>query len=417
MPLYRGWAVVVACGIIASFSWGLGFYGLGVYLHALSRLHGWSAGLISVAVTTYYTLSAGCLVVVGGLIDRHGPRGVLTYGVVTMAAAVALLGVITAPWQLFAVYLVMATSWSCLSSTGLSSTLLPWFGRRQGLAMTLALTGASVGGMVLVPILVALVQRHGFRLATLAAAAALLAIGLPLVWGVIGPRPAPEQVASELRRDGPSASAAEGPRQARIWTRPQVLREPRLWTLMVPFALALAAQVGFLVHQISVLEPAIGEGQAALTVSATTVAALLGRIVLGVLSDRVDLRKLSAVNIGAQGAALAAMAAWPSSAVLIAASLVFGLGVGNLITFPPLLARAEFGPRSFGTVFGLVGAATQAGVALGPGLVGVLHDALGSYQPALWCLVTLEVLAAAAVLCGRTRDDGGLEPRGAARAS
>jgi cyanate permease len=102
---------------------------------------------------------------------------------------------------------------------------------------------------------------------------------------------------------------------------------------------------------------------------------------------------------------------------LIAASLVFGLGVGNLITFPPLLARAEFGPRSFGTVFGLVGAATQAGVALGPGLVGVLHDALGSYQPALWCLVTLEVLAAAAVLCGRTRDDGGLEPRGAARAS
>ncbi|MGH7421197.1 MAG: MFS transporter, partial [Candidatus Rokuibacteriota bacterium] len=137
MPLYRGWSVVIACGIIASFSWGLGFYGLGVYLHALNRLHGWSPGLISLAVTVYYALGAACLVVVGGLIDRRGPRGVLTYGVVTMAAAVALLGVITAPWQLFVVYVVMATSWSCLSSTGLSSTLLPWFGRRQGLAMTL----------------------------------------------------------------------------------------------------------------------------------------------------------------------------------------------------------------------------------------------------------------------------------------
>ena len=97
------------------------------------------------------------------------------------------------------------------------------------------------------------------------------------------------------------------------------------------------------------------------------------------------------------------MAAWPSPTVLVGASLVFGLGVGNLITFPPLLAREEFGQRSFGTVFGLVGAATQAGVALGPGLMGLLHDALGSYQTALWCLVALEGLAAASVLGGRPR--------------
>ncbi|HTI56439.1 MAG TPA: MFS transporter [Verrucomicrobiae bacterium] len=406
MPFYRGWAVVIACGIIAAFSWGLGFYGLGVYLHALNHLHGWSTGLISVAVTLYYALSAGCLVVVGGIIDRHGPRGVLTYGVLTMAAAVALLGLITTPWQLFAVYVLMATAWSCLGSTGLSSTLLPWFGRRQGLALTLALTGASVGGMVLVPILVALVQAHGFRFATAAVSLALLALGLPLVWLVIGERPTPVQVATELRRDGGGAPGREGTRGVKVWTRQEVLRVPRLWTLMVPFALALAAQVGFLVHQISVLEPYLGESRAALTVSATTVAALLGRIAIGLLSDRVDLRTLSALNIGAQGAALAVMAAWPSSTVLVAASLVFGLGVGNLITFPPLLAREEFGQRSFGTVFGLVGAATQAGVALGPGLMGVLHDALGSYQTALWCLVALEGVAAVFVLGGRGfRDD------------
>jgi MFS family permease len=407
VPLYRGWSVVIACGILASFSWGLGFYGLGVYLHALNHLHGWSTGLISVAVTVYYALSAGCLVVVGGLIDRHGPRGVLTYGVVTMAAAVALLGMISAPWQLFVVYVVMATSWSCLSSTGLSSTLLPWFGRRQGLAMTLALTGASVGGMVLVPILVALVQRHGFRFATAAVSLALLAIGLPLVWLVIGGRPTPAQVAIELGRAGAATEAGEGPMQSKVWTRQEVLRMPLLWTLMVPFALALAAQVGFLVHQISVLEPYLGESHAALTVSATTVAALLGRIAIGVLSDRVNLRRLSAVNIGAQGAALAVMAAWPSPTVLVAASLVFGLGVGNLITFPPLLAREEFGQRSFGTVFGLVGAATQAGVALGPGLMGLLHDLLESYQTALWCLVALEGVAAVSVLGGRAlREEG-----------
>lgn len=400
MPLYRGWLVVIACGVVATFSWGLGFYGLGVYLHALHRLHGWSTGLISMAVTVYYALSAVCLVFVGALIDRHGPRGVLTYGVVAMAGAVALLGQITAPWQLFAVYLVLATAWACLSLTGISSTLLPWFGRRQGLAMTLALTGASVGGMVLVPILVALVQRRGFPAATATVGAALLVIGLPLVVFVIRGRPTAAEVAGEIAGAGAAVAPREGSRQSREWTRQEVLRVPLLWSLMVPFALSLAAQVGFLVHQISVLEPLVGESHAALTVSATTIAALVGRVALGVLSDRVDLRRLSAVNIGVQGASLAAMAVWPSPGVVVAGSLVFGLGVGNLITLPPLLAREEFGQRSFGTVFGLVGAATQTGVAVGPGLVGLLRDALGSYQPALWCLVGLEGLAVGAVLWG-----------------
>ena len=76
--------------------------------------------------------------------------------------------------------------------------------------MTLALTGASVGGMVLVPILVALVQRHGFRFATTAVSVALLAIGLPLVWLVIGRRPTPAQVAIELGRDGATGGGGRG---------------------------------------------------------------------------------------------------------------------------------------------------------------------------------------------------------------
>jgi hypothetical protein len=73
--------------------------------------------------------------------------------------------------------------------------------------------------MVLVPILVALVQRHGFRCATAAVSLALLALGLPLVWLVIGERPTPLQVAAERRRDGGGASEREGTRHATVWTR------------------------------------------------------------------------------------------------------------------------------------------------------------------------------------------------------
>jgi len=113
------------------------------------------------------------------------------------------------------------------------------------------------------------------------------------------------------------------------------------------------------------------------------------------------IRLLYTWNIGIQAAALAAMAARPTPAVLYAGSLVVGLAVGNMITLPPILTREEFGAHAFGTIFGMVSAASQAGLAFGPALIGLIRDTRGSYPPALWVLAALEVLAIAGVLWGR----------------
>ena len=84
---YYGWYVVAACAIIACFCWGFAFYGLGVYLHGLVRVHGWPTGAISVAVTACHLIGALLIIAVGRLIDRHGPRVVLAYGVCAMGRA------------------------------------------------------------------------------------------------------------------------------------------------------------------------------------------------------------------------------------------------------------------------------------------------------------------------------------------
>ena len=180
-----------------------------------------------------------------------------------------------------------------------------------------------------------------------------------------------------------------------------MLRAPQFWTLAVPFGLVLIAQVGFLVHQLSLLEPALGHLQAALVVSATTVSALVGRVAAGWLSDRMDRRVLSATIFAVQAVALAVIAASPARAALFAASVAFGLGVGNVITLPPLLAHAEFGARSFAVVFGMASAAMQIGVAFGPGVVGVLRDLTGGYGVAVGVLAALDAVAVAGVLWGR----------------
>ena len=395
MPLLsRGWSVVVACGLIAACSWGLGFYGLGVYLEALHRLHGWPTSLISAAITMYYLVGALGLLAVGAALAGRGPAPVMVYGSVTMGAAVAALGWLREPWQLFAVLAVMGTAWACLSLTAITSAILPWFPDRSAPAVTLALTGASVGGMVFVPGLVAIGQARGFTAVTTAGAAAMFLVALPLAAFVVR-HPAPAPGASS--RSGSPGDAASDP----AWSRRAALRTRHFWTLTLSFGLALFAQVGFIVHQLALLEPALGHLQAALAVSATTVSALLGRVAAGALADRVDRRVLSAAIFAVQAAALGVTAISGSPVALFVASVAFGLGVGNVITLPPLIVHAEFGARSFAIIFGMVSAAIQIGVALGPGLVGVLRDATGGYAVAVGVLAALDAVAALGVLWGR----------------
>jgi cyanate permease len=244
--------------------------------------------------------------------------------------------------------------------------------------------------MIFVPVLVAIGQARGFVTATAAGAAAFVLVALPL-----------SAFAVRHPTGGLTPTTSTAETGGRTWTRAETLRTRRFWTLSIAFGLALMAQVGFIVHQLAFLEPTLGHIQAALVVSATTVSALLGRVVAGALADRMDQRVLSAAIFAVQAVALAVMAAWPAPSLLFAGSVAFGLGVGNIITLPPLLARAEFGARSFATVFGMASAAMQLGVAIGPGLVGALRDATNDYAVAVAVLAGLDALAVAGVLWGR----------------
>src|SRR5450432_3167682 len=88
---YEGWLVVVVCFLVASFAWGVGFYGQGVYLAELQRIHGWPASLISTATTCYYLFSSILVVFVSEGIRKLGPRAFLIAGVCCMAAGAALV--------------------------------------------------------------------------------------------------------------------------------------------------------------------------------------------------------------------------------------------------------------------------------------------------------------------------------------
>src|ERR1041384_3872978 len=290
-PRYFGWRVVVACFLMALACWGFGLYGHAVYLAELTRLYGGPPSVIAGASTTMYLLNAVLVIFTSNALSRFGARRFVLFGVAALTLSIVLLALARAPWQVYAAYLVMSFGWLGLGLVTIPTIISRWFPRPRGLAISLALNGASFGGIVVAPALVALIHLTGFTSAMLIAATVTAVILVPviLLW-------VPSHAAPAAQASTESASTRRG-----------VLRNAQFWTVSGPFALALIAQVAFIVHQIAFMEPIVGRAQAAVSVSLMTAFAVIGRLTLGAVVDRLDPRLISSASMFSQAAALFAM--------------------------------------------------------------------------------------------------------------
>lgn len=389
---FEGWRVVAACFCMASFGWGLGFYGHSIYLAELQRVHGWPASLIAAATTGFYLAGALLVTFISEAMRWLGPRNCLLAGIACMAAAVALLGHITAPWQLFAVYGLMAVGWAGTTLGAVTTTLGLWFNRRRGMAISLALNGASFGGVLGVPLMVIAIAAFGFPLAMAAAAGAMILVLAPMMVACIGtPPPAPA-----AGPDRPDGAPLPPPSPARI--RAEALRSAAFLTVAIPFACVLFAQVGFIVHAISFLDPIIGREDAAAAVVIVTVMAVVGRVLVSAVIDRFNQRLAASLSFVSHALALVLFISASDVRLVYAAAALFGFSVGNMITLPALIIQREFDASAFSVLISLNTAITQIAFSFGPGVIGFLRDFSGSYVVPFSVCIGLQLVAAALVL-------------------
>jgi MFS family permease len=380
-----GWRVVWIAFVVAVFGWGVGFYGPGVYLFALHQAHDWPISTISMAITAHYLLSA---ILITRLLDAYGRFGVSR---VTAAGALfAAMGAIAWTnaqhvWQLLPALMLSAVGWSAMSGAALNAMVAPWFERDRPKAIGMAFNGASVGGLLFAPLWTALIGGLGLSSAGFIVAMATVAVVGPLAWRFL--------------RDFPLADAATA---QRALPRHVLLRQPRFVAISVAFALGLFAQIGLFAHLIARLEPDFGGRIAALAISLVTLCAVLGRSLLGWLLGERDRRLAAAANFLMQAVGSLLLAFGDSPVLLAAGCVLFGLGVGNLISLPPLIAQREFGPADVGTVVALVTAVNQAVFAFAPAIYGGLRDFTGGYLVAFLIGAAIQV-AAAIIVTRRSR--------------
>jgi predicted MFS family arabinose efflux permease len=251
--------------------------------------------------------------------------------------------------------------------------------------------------VIVAPALLPLIDRVGFALALAIAALVQLVVMIALAAGVM--RRGPE----ELGR-GPDGDPVPPPRGELSpgggAQRGDALRTWRFWSVSVPFALGLAAQVGVLTHLVALVTPSLGPGGAARAISTTTGAALIGRLATGLVVDRLNRRLVASATLVVQMAGLALLASESTAALVYAGCCLFGLGVGNLTTLPGLILAVEWSRERFSALIALVVGINQFTFAFGPSLVGVLRDWSGDYGWALGACMALQAAAAALVVLG-----------------
>src|SRR4051812_37055924 len=385
---YDGWRIVLVCFLLATFGWGLGFYGQSVYVAELQRLRGWPASLISGGTTFFYLSGALLVAFVSEVIRAFGARACLIAGTCVMGVGAIAMGQVAEPWQLYAANAVLAFGWAGTSLSMITNTLGLWFDRKRGMAISLALNGASFGGIIGVPLLVTAVGHFGFSGAMIAAAIVLIALMVPVILIFVGKPPLHSAAAVAAAADGPSPTQIRG----------RAFRDIGFLSVSIAFALVLFAQVGFIVHLIAFLDSVIGRERAAVAVALLTAMAVVGRVLFSFVIDRMNQRLASAISFVSQAAALFIVINFHNDIVLIAACALFGFSVGNLITLPSLIVQREFDPRSFGVLVSLITAINQITYAFGPGVIGLLRDASGSYTLPFYGCIAVELTAAALIM-------------------
>jgi len=381
---FYGWRIIFAGSIILFVSSGIGFYGHGVILDPLRGLHGWSKGTVSSAITFYFFTYGISGLIIGRWMDRYGPKWFLVFGSVIFGVGLwALKWVDTVP-QLFVMYFIMSIGFCSTSLIPINTLITNWFVRKRGLAMSIANTGLSVGGMLLVPLTSYLIIHRGLDCALLILGCIYVLVIIPTTLFFIKHRPSDIQQYpdGEDRQYALSAENRCGTNigQMNVWTRRQAMKTMTFWSIALAFMLALGGQIAYLVHQVSFLGQYLGAQKAATAVSITAGASIAGRLVLGMFVDRWDKRYAAMSCMFLQGLAVITLAFNNHVVLLYLCTFVFGLTMGSLIMMQSLLIGECFGILSFATVSGAIGLFSMSGAAFGPFIAGVIFDSTQSYQ-------------------------------------
>ncbi|NEC68544.1 MFS transporter [Streptomyces sp. SID9727] len=356
----------------------------GLLFDPLQDDFGWSRGEIGFAVSIDMALYGVTAPFAAALMDRFGIRRVVAVALSAIAAGALASVWMTAAWQLMLYWGVLVGLGTGSMALAFSATVTHrWFTTRRGLVTGVLTAAGASGQLVFLPLCAWIVDRHGWRPASVTVALAALVV-VPFVWLLMRDHPADVGLApyggAYTEKPAPVRGAAG--RALRILF--DAARSGPFWLLAGSFAICGASTNGLIrTHFV----PSAHDHHMPITAAASLLAVIgifdiIGTVFSGWLTDRFDARRLLAVYYALRGVSLLFLPLLMQATV--EPPMVFFIvfyGLDWVATVPPTLAlcREQYGEDS-PIVFGWVLASHQVGAALVAFLGGVARDHFGSYD-------------------------------------
>ena len=394
-----GWVVVAAGAVITCVAMGA-MFALPVYLQPIAEETGWTRAGISGAMTLGFIVMGVAGFGWGALSDRIGARPVVFMAALLLGAGLVLASRATDLLMFqFAYGGLVGASGGAFFAPIMAATV-GWFDKHRSLAVSLVSVGGGVAPMVITPFASVLIANYGWRSAMLAIAIGAVIIVLPASLlirrapALVEARvPAGDGVAIERR---PSAAAS-------------ALRTPQFVVLAATFFLCCAAHSGPIFHTVSYAMICGASSLAAASIySVEGVAGLFGRLIFGVLADRLGVRRVLVAGLVLQAVGIYTYIYVTQLEHFYMLAVVLGMAYGGVMPLYAVLARDYFGPHVMGTVLGAATMTSSIGMAFGPVGGGWLYDNFGSYHWLYVASAAVGIAAAAMALAfpPPKRDEG-----------
>ncbi len=388
---FFGWWILAIAFFVQMIGSGTIIYSYSVIAVPLGTEFQASRLAMMLGITAMSLSSALISPFLGRSLDRHSIRTLMVVAALTLPLGYLLLSFVTDMWHVPLIYAIcMPIGLLMLGPLAASTLLARWFQSKLGLVMGIAAVGASLGGFIFPPLIEWMIGAFEWRTALRLLALLILVLTLPAALLVVN------HPKDRGMRAYSSVDMATQPIRPATSPLPSVLKSRNFWLVAAVVSVLFAVYTALLSNLVPLaIDAGVTKEQGALLISILAASGVAGKLIFGVVADRIDLRAGLAVSILLLITGLSFFLG-EGLTMLVAGSMATGLAAGGMLPVWGAMLAWLFGAENYGRVMGQMNPVIIPTYLVAPALAGAIYDQTGSYSSAF--ILFIGVLALSLLL-------------------